>query len=250
MNGPGARPGDAACDPDAMAARHAVTVVESFDWVPRFAHDLRSPLVAIGYATQLLRSGRAPAQKSGELFATIDRQTAVLTRLAVELGDLLSIRRDEFRSERQSCDLRSILREAVLDPANGVTTAIAVVDEGDAVAVEGDRGRLVQLLRHVLALAGKRKPGSGQLRLDLRQDSRGVAVRLQDAATAIYENDALRYLMQGTLPFDPGVLGLGDLIARRILVDHQGSMSADPFVDGRTGCIALQIPAPDMPLPS
>ena len=211
------------------------------DWLPRLAHDLRSPLVALGYAAQMLRSGRAPPQRIDELFATIDRQTAQLAKLAEEVSDMLQIGRDRFAMVHGQCDLYAILREALQDPLAGGT--FAAFATGDAVGVRCDRARLVQLLRHLMRLTGKRKKGAELLTVEVRAELRHARLRILDPASAIYRSDALLYLAHGTEPLDPGVLSMSDIIARRILLAHAAVLTLGEFIDSRTGALTLTLPA-------
>ncbi len=230
----------AALEPHAGSPTNQALVHDQ-DWLSRLAHDLRSPLVAIGYAAQMLRSGRAPPQKTDELFATIERQTAQLGKLAEEIGDMLLIGRDRFSIRHGHCDLVAIVREAVLDttPLGAISAAFA---GGNAVGVACDRGRLVQLLRHVIRLTGKRKPGTPLPAIEVTVDARTAQVRIDDPAAAIYRSDALLYLADGVPPLDPGVLSMSDVIARRILVGHDAVLEAGPWVDNRAACLTLVLP--------
>lgn len=235
MNSPG-QPTTEDVAPPASAA--AVPLPE--EWLPRLAHDLRSPLVAIGYAAQMLRSGRAPPQKIDELFATIDRQTAQLAKLAEEVSDMLLIGRDRFAMIHGHCDLFAIVREALQDPLSGGT--FASFAGGDAVGVRCDRARLVQLFRHLIRLTGKRKAGAELLTIEIRAESRQARLRILDPASAMYGSDALLYLAHGTEPIDPGVLSMSDIIARQILQAHEGVLALGEFIDSRTGMLTLTLP--------
>ncbi len=211
------------------------------DWLPRLAHDMRSPLVAIGYAAQMLRSGRAPPQRVEELFATIDRQTAQLVKLAEEVGDMLQIGRGRFAVTPGECDLHAIVREALQDPLAGGT--FASFAPGDAVGVRCDRSRLVELLQHLVRLTGKRKAGSAQLSIKIGAESGQAKLAIFDPGAAIYESDALRYLAHGIEPVDPGVLSMSDIIARRILLAHGAVLVPGDFNESRTGTLTLTLPA-------
>ncbi len=222
-------------------AKAAEAAPVAADWLPRLAHDMRSPLVAIGYAAQMLRSGRAPAQRVDELFATIDRQTAQLVKLAEEVGDMLQLGRGRFAVTPGECDLHAIVREALQDPLSGGT--FASFAPGDAVGVRCDRARLVQLLRHLVRLTGKRKAGSAQLSITIGAEPGHANLAICDPGAAIYESDALRYLAHGIEPVDPGVLSMSDIIARRILLAHAALLVPGDFTDSRTGQLTLVLPA-------
>lgn len=226
----------------APVAPHADAPGRKLDWLPRLAHDLRSPLVAIGYAAQMLRSGRAPPQKAGELFATIDRQTAQLARLAEEVSDMLLIGRDRFALVQGHCDLGSVVREALQDAAPGTVVA-ATFAGGPAVGVQCDRARLVQLLRYLFKLTGKRKPGAELPRIEVRTEGRRAQLAVSDPTGAIYRSDALLFLAHGTEPIDPGVLSMSDIITRRILEAHDAKLTLGDAVDNRTALLQLELPA-------
>ncbi|MEO6065337.1 MAG: histidine kinase dimerization/phospho-acceptor domain-containing protein [Lysobacterales bacterium] len=217
--------------------------VDHRDWLARLAHDLRSPLVAIGYASQMLRSGRAPPQKTDELFATIDRQTAQLARLAEEIGDMLLIGGDRFAVRHGHCDLVAVVREALHESAPGQTPAAAFAGgNAHAVGVSCDRARLVQLLRHVIRLTGKRRAGAALPAIEVGVDASQAYFRIEDA-TGIYRSDALLFLAHGAAPQDPGVLCMSDIIMRRVLEAHGGTLAPGEFADDRTTSLTLTLPA-------
>lgn len=217
--------------------------VNGQDWLARLAHDLRSPLVAIGYASQILRSGRAPPQRTDELFATIERQTAQLAKLAEEIGDMLLIGRERFVVRSGHCDLVAIAREALLDGTSG-STATATCAGGNAVGVRCDRARLVQLLRHIIKLTGKRKPGTELPVIEVAAVADQAHLRVHDSTGAIYRSDSLLFLAHGTEPRDPGVLSMSDIIARRILQAHAATLDIGPCTDDRTTTLTLAFPTP------
>ncbi len=227
--------------PGAPASGPNAVVDNMQEWLPRLAHDLRSPLVAIGYASQMLRSGRAPPRKVDELFATTDRKIAQLGKLAEEIGDMLLIGRERFVMRQGQCDLVSIVREALQETTHGAGRAANHVG-GNAVGVLCDRARLVQLLRHLVRLTGKRKPGAALPDIAIEAGDGHVQLRIHDPAAAIYLGDALEHLAHGTAPQDPGVLCMSDIIARRILLAHGATLVVGECTDQRTTSLTLILP--------
>ncbi len=233
----------AALPRDAAAPVRSAAFANDQDWLARLAHDLRSPLVAIGYASQMLRSGRAPPQKTDELFATIERQTAQLARLAEEIGDMLLIGRERFALRHGHCDLVALVREALQEAAPGQTpTATLAAGHARAVGVSCDRGRLVQLLRHVIKLTGKRKAGAALPVIEVDADANHAYLRIEDPI-GIYRSDALLFLAHGAEPQDPGVLSMSDIIMRRVLEAHDATLAPGEFADDRTANLTLTFPA-------
>lgn len=234
---------DQAALPQRTEARAPKPVgVDDQDWLARLAHDLRSPLVAIGYAAQMLRSGRAPPQRTDELFATIERQTAQLAKLAEEIGDMLLIGRDRFALRHGHCDLVALVREALQGTAAGQKPAATFAGGFTrAIGVSCDRARLVQLLRHVIRLTGKRKAGAALPTIEVGADASHAHLRIEDA-TGIYRSDALLFLAHGAAPQDPGVLSMSDIIMRRVLEAHGGTLAPGEFADDRTASLTLTFP--------
>ena len=192
------------------------------------AHEIRNPLSSIRMHVQVL--GRQPGADSATsrlLLAEIDRLDGILSEL------LTWARPSELR--REAVDLGVLLDEALeLMRPQLEHRGIRVSRHADAVPpLNGDRERLRQLLRNLLAnardalgtggtLTVRLAPGGAGVRLEVADDGPGIPAEIRDR---VFE------------PFVTGRrdgTGLGLALAKRAVEDHGGALG---FESGSGGTV-------------
>jgi two-component system OmpR family sensor kinase len=213
------------------------------------AHELRTPLTVVQGNLQAILDGVYPLEMAQ--VASLYDETRLLTRLVDDLHDLALADAGQLRLERGPVDLSELARTAV-DYFAPAASAVGVVLELDAQddlpPVDGDAGRLAQVLRNLLANALRHTPPGG--RVIVRLDRAGALARLQvaDTGSGIAPEDlphVFDRFYRGENRGRAGGAGLGLAIARQLVAAHDGQIEvASPPGAGTTFTITLPVKTP------
>jgi len=212
-------------------ARRAISAREQF--LAMLGHELRNPLAAILFATDLLgrrygQDGAPPKQ-----LAAIDRQTRHLNRLVDDLLDVGRVTSGKITLKREQLDLvalvaRSVEAHQMMAETHGVS--LVFTSGMRPILVDGDIVRLEQVATNLLTNAIKYTPRGGRVQAwvlreedqaILRVEDTGVGIRAENL-TSIFE---LFAQAPTTLDRARGGMGLG-LTLVRALVELQGGTVA------------------------
>jgi two-component system OmpR family sensor kinase/two-component system sensor histidine kinase QseC len=192
------------------------------------AHELRSPLTALGLQLQLLR--RAPDERQKE--AAIDALGGGVDRAQRLVEQLLALARTEPGTKSTSLasvDLAEAVRLAVADvvplaePKNIELELDAVPD----IHVNGDASALRILARNLVDNAVRYSPAGGHVQVRLRLDAASPVLTIDDSGPGIPPADRERvfdrfYRGAGR---EEGGSGLGLAIARGIAEQHRAHVA-------------------------
>lgn len=201
------------------------------------AHELRNPLGPIRDAVEILGlAGKSP-QLVEEAREIVSRQVSHMARLVDDLLDVARIARGQIQLRTEPTDLAAIVLQTAEDYrptmlAAGIELGLSVPSE--AISMNGDPTRLMQVVGNLLHNATKFTPRGGQVRVELNMDAEATVatVAVQDSGIGL-DDAMLRRLL---LPFsqaeqgldrEKGGLGLGLVLAKGIVELHGGRISAE-----------------------
>lgn len=231
-------------DFDAMVERLSVLVKAREELLHDVSHELRSPLARLQLATGLAR------QTPESVGHSLDRIDEEARRLDKMIGELLTLSRTEHQSvpEEQYFDLLGLL-EAVANDARyeaqipGVEILLYADQESDY-TVKGDAELIRSAVENVVRNALRFSMQGQQVTITLRQNNDWLTITVSDQGPGI-DADKLSSI------FDPFVrvnsplsgkgYGLGLSIVRKVLLAHQGEVSA---VNGKDGGLELTLKLP------
>ena len=147
---------------NAMADRLARDEQWRRDMTADLSHELRTPLATIQSRIEALEDGVLPA--TPENLRVIGAEVERLGRLLGALRSLNELESEDVSVEHEQLDLADVGRDAVAHAAT-VYAAKGVALDGDlaAVAVKGDRDRLLQVAANLLDNALKFTPRGGRV---------------------------------------------------------------------------------------
>jgi len=147
---------------NAMADRLARDEQWRRDMTADLSHELRTPLATIQSRIEALEDGVLPA--TPENLRVIGAEVERLGRLLGALRSLNELESDDVSVEHERLDLADVGRDAIAR-AETVYAAKGVTLDGDlaAVAVKGDRERLLQVAANLLDNALKFTPQGGRV---------------------------------------------------------------------------------------
>ena len=218
------------------------------------AHELRTPVTSMRAYAQLARRRRERGQLTPELvenaLASIERGTTRLNTLIQDLLDVARLQSGQLRIERSSVDLAALVQTAAGEAQTQLPASLALTVAGteQPYLIQGDAGRLEQVLGNLLENARKYSPDGGTIAVDLTIDEQGATVTVRDEGIGLdpgeertiftpfnRSEEALRRQIQG--------LGLGLAICRAIVEDHGGTLTASSAGSGQGTVFTLWLPA-------
>jgi signal transduction histidine kinase/ActR/RegA family two-component response regulator len=222
------------------------------EFVATMSHELRTPLNAIvGWASILRRDRRPESIKQG--VEVIERNAKLQARMVEDLLDMSRILSGKLAMEIQRTDVSQVIEAAVAavrptaDAKNvRLHTAIAANSP-----VNGDPGRLQQVLWNLLTNAIKFTPPNGMVTVLAREAERNgvhsVEISVTDSGQGI-EAKFLPFVFDRFRQADAsttrrhGGLGLGLSIVKSLVEMHQGSVEALSDGEGLGATFIVTLP--------
>ncbi|MDO8309351.1 MAG: HAMP domain-containing sensor histidine kinase [Actinomycetota bacterium] len=239
-----------------MSARLSDTEASRIRLLSDLAHEIRTPLATLEAYIDGLEDGVVPADPAA--WSTMRDQVLRLRRLTADLRETAAAEEHALGLQLQTTDLARVVTAAVeaVVPrfrAKGVHATTAGTDR--PVLVRADADRLQQVLANLLDNALRHTPGGGHVVVSLATEGRRAVIRVSDDGDGIppdqldaifarfHRVDASRTAADGSGS------GLGLTIARAIITDHGGTITASSDGPGRgaTFTITLTIPAARSP---
>jgi signal transduction histidine kinase len=215
------------------------------------AHEMRSPLAPIASAVRLLENRGNDPVFVADVQAMLGRQVAQLIRLVDDLLDLGRLEHQHLGVRKVRLDLRRVLAAALETTQPTITAAghrLKTAVSPEAAIVDGDAGRLTQVLVNLLNNAAKFTGRGGRIWLSLERVQPGYVVRVRDSGIGIAPEmlprifDAYVQAAHDT-PGLGGGLGLGLALARELAQLHGGRLTAHSAGIGKGSEFVLQLPA-------
>lgn len=198
------------------------------------AHDIRTPISGIrGMAEVTLRSQREPSAYRAALYQIIE-QLDLLLSLSNTILDVAEAESGALSLRLETVALDNLVID-IVQTFEPVATAKGIDLEAKVspgIRMEGDKGRLGQMLANLLDNAIKYTPHGGRIRLFVEPGPapRGVAVTVTDTGTGICEKDLPhifeRYYRGDKSRSEPGV-GLGLPLVQGIVKAHGGHVTVE-----------------------
>ncbi|MEP0958093.1 PAS domain S-box protein [Microcoleus sp. FACHB-1515] len=214
------------------------------------SHELRSPLNPILGWSKLLQQGKLDATKTANALAAIERNAQLQSQLISDLLDISRILRGKLNLEAMPVDLGAVILaalETVHLAIEAKSVQIQTTLPPTVVTVNGDAGRLQQIVWNLLSNAVKFTPSGGQITVELQQLDYFAQIRVIDTGKGISPHflpHVFEYFRQEdsstTRKF--GGLGLGLAIARQIVEMHGGQISAENRGEGQGAIFTVQLP--------
>ncbi len=227
-----------------MAAEAANRAKDEF--LAMLGHELRNPLAPIVTAVHLLRlQGR-----SGRELDVIDRQVGHLTRLVDDLLDVSRITRGKVELKREMIELAEVVSRALetVSPLLELRLHPVLVEvPARGLVVDGDVGRLVQVVSNLLTNASKYSEPSSPIRVTGRALDGRVELRVKDEGIGIAAEQLdhiFEIFVQQPQATDraQGGLGLGLALVRSLVELHGGAVRAASEGPGKGSEFIIELP--------
>jgi signal transduction histidine kinase/ActR/RegA family two-component response regulator len=220
------------------------------DFIAMVSHELRTPLNAVLGWARMLTSRQLSETRATHAMETIERNAAALALIIDDLLDMSRIIAGTMNLTFQPVDLMALTAAAV----DGVRPAAVAkhidlrlsADASLADVVNGDPGRLKQIVWNVLTNAIKFTPDGGRVDVSVEHVGSQMEVKVVDTGRGI-SADFLpqvfeRFLQADKIARQQGGLGLGLAIVRQLVDLHGGTVHAASKGEGRGATFTIRLP--------
>ncbi len=202
------------------------------EFLAMLGHELRNPLTAIVNALALMRS--KPAAEKAEVLSVLERQSVHLSRIVDDLLDVGRITRGKIALKKEIVDLNDLVSRA-LDACRPTIDArghdVELRLASDALPVDADSTRLLQIVQNLVGNATKYTPPGGRITVTVERDADKAVLGVRDTGIGIPADLLPRVFdlfVQGDRSLDrtDGGLGIGLTLVKRLVELHGGSVGA------------------------
>lgn len=220
------------------------------EFLAMLAHELRNPLAAIVTSLDVIRSYVPDDPRLSRIGEAAERQSRQMSRLLDDLLDVSRVTRGKIALRRETVTVQELVEQAV-------QSAYALVDErrhelkvdvpSEAILIDGDAGRLVQVISNLLSNAIKYTQRGSDIALTVRAHDEQLEIRVRDDGMGIPEEllpfifDLFVQSAQGSAR-KPGGLGIGLTLVKRLIEMHHGSIEAFSEGPGRGSEFIVHLP--------
>jgi signal transduction histidine kinase len=232
-----------------MADRLAATDASRTRLLADLAHELRTPLATLEAYIDGLEDG--VVDPTGESYGTMRGQVARLRRLATDLRESAAADEHALHLNLVETDAVAVVADAVAAATprfNSKGVGLSLVIDRDGLIVLADPQRLGQVLSNLLDNALRHTRPGGQVDVDVKDADGKVTVSVTDDGEGI-PTDQLRAVFERFHRVDPARAttdgsgsGLGLTIARAIVTDHGGSLTAASDGPGTGSTFTVTLP--------
>jgi signal transduction histidine kinase len=213
------------------------------EFLATLSHELRNPLAPIRHAVEILRLQGEPGPEIHWVVDVIDRQLRQMTRLLDDLLDVARITTNRLELRQARIDLAEVLQVAVETSRPLIEECgqdFALTMPPHAIALDGDRARLAQVIANLLNNAAKYTDRGGHIWLTAEQRGHEAVVTVRDTGIGI-STELLPCIFEMFTQADRSLerahsgLGIGLALAKQIVELHGGTITAHSDGPG-TGC--------------
>jgi PAS domain S-box-containing protein len=220
------------------------------EFLATLAHELRNPLAPIRTGLDLLRMTPSDPQAAERVHGMMERQLGHLIHLVDDLLDIARITRGKIELKKEPVLLRTIVATAVetstaLIEAHRHTLSVELPSE--ALELEADVTRMVQVLSNLLNNAAKYTPSGGRIVLSAWREDGQAVIAVADSGIGIPAESIgsvfeMFTQVRGSLDRAQGGLGIGLSLVRRLVELHGGRVSAFSGGRGQGSTFTVRLP--------
>lgn len=232
---------------EALASQSAVAIMNAHlfsqsDLLAEIMHEIKTPLMAITAASDLLSRPQVSADKHDELIGMISRESRRLSKMTKDFLDFARLESGRVRLARLPVDVLTVIRDVVhiaesQAAERGITIESDLAEQLPAVASErqliGDSDRLKQVLLNLVSNAVKYNVPNGRVTIAAQVVDQELQISVADTGHGIEETDLVHlferfYRIPRTEATEGSGLGLS--VAQKIVHEHNGRIEVESTV--------------------
>lgn len=244
---------------EALASQSAVAIMNAHlfhqsDLLAEIMHEIKTPLMAITAASDLLTRHELPQGKHNELVGMISRESQRLSKMTKDFLDFARLESGRVRLARLPVDVPTVVRDVVHIAESQAAERNITIDDSLADDLPtprsekqliGDSDRLKQVLLNLVSNAVKYNVDNGRVTISAWKTKDDLLVSVADTGLGIEPED-LEHLFERfyRIPRTEAAegSGLGLSVAQKIVEEHDGHIDVESTVgEGTTFTISLPL---------
>jgi signal transduction histidine kinase len=203
------------------------------------AHELRTPVQPILGLSEILQSKEKDEEKR-RLVDIIFRNAKRLQGLTEDILDVTRIESHSLRLKKEEFNLNDVIVNCINDVTIKNGKNIKLLYEPKDIIVEGDKGRISQVISNLLSNALKFTT-YGSISIILEKKNSQVTVSIKDTGPGI-DSELFPRLFSKFASKSYSGTGLGLFIAKSIIESHNGKIWGDNNIDGKGATFSFSLP--------
>ena len=244
---------------EALASQSAVAILNAHlfqqsDLLAEIMHELKTPLMAISAASELLTRPEVPADKHLELIHMVKQETGRLSKMTKDFLDFARLESGRVRLASEPVDVAAVIHDVVnITQSQAAERGISIVPEltpdlptpDSSIQLMGDADRLKQVLLNLVSNAIKYNVENGRITLAAHIQDQALSLSVSDTGPGISDEDMSHlferfYRIPGSEGADGSGLGLS--IANKIVEEHNGRIEVSSTIGiGTTFTVILPV---------
>ncbi len=216
------------------------------------SHDLRTPLSVMNTSLYLIRRRLPPEEldKIERQMQLLEAQTAHMTQILQDFVDMTELDFESTAFHFQKLNLHTLIHHLVVQNQTAAALKLHTLEfysDDPQLHVIGDARYLTRAVQHLLTNAINYTPNGGQIAVKLARVGAQVELTVRDNGIGIAPSDLPHvferfYRADNARPTDKGGAGLGLAIARKIIEQHDGTITLESALGVGTLC-RIRLPA-------
>jgi PAS domain S-box-containing protein len=205
-------------------------------FLANMSHELRTPLHGILSFSRFgqRRISNSSKDKMAQYFENIETCGKTLLHLVNQVLDIAKLESGTMVLDKHPCDLPDLVSEVsrefhAIAEEKGISIQVHAPDA--SLIVFGDRERLAQVVRNLLANALKVSPSASVVRVLIESSEQWLSVRVVDQGPGIPVNELEcifeKFMQSSRTNTGAGGTGLGLTICREVIAHHFGRIWAE-----------------------
>lgn len=217
-------------------------------WIADISHEMRTPVSVLKAQIEAMQDGIRPLNQ--ECLTLLHNKVSGLNALIDDLFELTLSDIGALSYQKKKISLAQLVSACVEQyqakaRAAGLTLA-AKLPAGEPVFMHGDPRRLEQLLNNLLENSIRYTNASGQINVELQQNSKYAILLVRDSAPSVPPEEREKiferlHRLEASRNRNTGGAGLGLAICKNIVTAHQGDIKAE---DSALGGLTIRVQLP------
>jgi len=213
------------------------------------AHELKNPINVVVMLIELMERKSIDSSRLGEIAPRLRHQAQRLARLIGDINDIARLKRGTLIFQQDTVDINKLIQtslEGIVRDVEEKSQKVSVRLSPAPLIVSGDSGRFGKIFTNILTNATKYTPRGGRIIVQSEAADGNAVIRIRDNGCGISPENLERIFdeFSRVIPSsgDPGGMGIGLALVKKLVRLHRGTVTARSEGPGRGSEFEVRLP--------